>query len=111
MATGLVRAAFCSLLTESVDISERNKKSREDVRVFLEQVTEDSALKKFDDFATSLSSAIEKCVCSCISAAKTCRAKSVLREKLWRSFHQIRVKKLKDIWRKYYSTVNRELIL
>ena len=31
MATGLVRAAFCSLLTESVNLSERNKKSREDV--------------------------------------------------------------------------------
>ena len=31
-----------------------------------------------------------------------------MREKLWRSFHQIRVKKLKDIWSKYYSTVNRE---
>ena len=83
MSTGLVRAAFCSILTESVDLSERNKKVREDIRLFLDQLTENCMLKKFDDFATSLFSAIEQSVSSCISAAKTCRAKSVLREKLW----------------------------
>ena len=108
MSTGLVRAAFCSILTESVDLSERNKKVREDVRLFLDQLTENCMLKKFDDFATSLFSAIEQSVSSCISAAKTCRAKSVLREKLWRSFHQIRAKKLRDIWSKFYSVVKRK---
>jgi hypothetical protein len=48
-AGGLVRSAFCSILTESapVDSSPRNKKAREEVRLFLGQ-REDYVLKKFD---------------------------------------------------------------
>ena len=77
-------------------------------RVFLDQVTEDCMLHQFDEFAASLSSAVQHSVCSCISAAKTCRAKSVLRKKLWRSFHEVRSKELRDIWSKFYSAVKRE---
>lgn len=108
MSTGLVRAAFCSILTDSVDLSDRNTTARESVRVFLDQITEESRLKLFDAFAASLSSRIEQAVSSCVSAAKTVRAKSVLREKLWCSFHQIRTKDLKNIWDKFYSTVKIE---
>lgn len=109
MSTGLVRAAFCSILTESVDLSERNKKAREDIRLFLEEITEDVALRTFDDFSHKLSSTIERSVSSQIAAAKTCRAKSVLREKLWRSFHQLRSKELKTVWIQLASTLKREI--
>ncbi len=69
MSTGLVRAAFCSILTETVDLSDRNTKARDSIRVFLDQITEESALKRFDEFAASLSSEIELSVSSCVSAA------------------------------------------
>ena len=108
MSTGIVRAAFCSILTETVDLSDRNTKARDSVRVFLDQITEESSLKKFDEFAASLSSEVEQCVSSCVSAATTCRAKSILREKLWRSFHQLRFKNLVKIWSNFYDALGKK---
>ena len=87
MSTGLVRAAFCSFLTETVDLSDRNKKARDSVKVFLDQITDESARKKLDEFAALLCTEVEESVSSCVSAAPTCRAKSVLRQQLLRSFH------------------------
>ena len=48
MWTGLVRAAFCTLKTETIDLSERNKKARNSVSLFLDQIADESARKNFD---------------------------------------------------------------
>ena len=98
MATGLVRAALCSFLTEEtpIEMSERNKRAREGARNFLSQISDETYLVKFDDFAQLLFMAIDKCVCTCISSCKSNRARCVLMEKLWSSFHQLR---LADIWK------------
>lgn len=105
MAAGVVRAAFCSFLTESVDLSPRNTEAKKGVRVFLEEVAQDRHFGAFDDFTTS----IERCVTSEIRTATSCRAKSVLREKLWRSFHFLRLNELNEIWKKLYATLKKKL--
>ena len=108
MSTGLVRAAFCLFLTETVDLSDRNKKARDSVKVFLEQITDESARKKLDEFAALLCTEVEQSVSSCVSAAPTCRAKSVLRQQLLRSSHLLRCKNLMKIWGKLYDSMGRE---
>jgi hypothetical protein len=55
MATVLVRSAFCSILTESapVDLSPRNKKAREEVRLFLEDYVDVFAQRFFSTIELS----------------------------------------------------------
>ena len=108
MSTGLVRAAFCSFLTETVDLSDRNKKARDSVKIFLDQIIDESARKKLDEFAALLCTEVEQSVSSCVCAAPTCRAKSVLRQQLLRSFHLLRCKNLLKIWGKLYDSMGRE---
>ena len=66
MSTGLVRAAFCSFLTETVDLSDRNKKARDSVKVFLDQITDESARKKLDEFVALLCTEVEQSVSVCL---------------------------------------------
>ena len=87
MSTGLVRAAFCTFQTETIDLSERNKKARNSIRLFLGQIADESARKNFDKFAILLCTEVEQFTSSFVSAAPTCRTKSVLRGQLLLSFH------------------------
>ena len=111
MSTSLVRAALCSFITESHDrdLSERSKSASDSVRVFLDGLSDENAQQQleFDALATNLVYTIENCVCTAISSAQTCRAKSVLREQLWRAFHQLRIKELVDVWKRFYSATQR----
>ena len=82
MATGLVRAALCSILTDSdyLQDMERSKHAVEEVRQFIQAVNEDEPrLECFDKFASNLMKALEKCFFSCISNDGPCRSKSVKR--------------------------------
>lgn len=109
MSTSLVRAALCSFITESEDLSERSKSASDSVRVFLDELSGENPqpLPEFDQLATDLVTTIENCVCTAISSEQTCRAKSVLREHLWRAFHQLRIKELVDVWKRFYSVTKR----
>lgn len=89
-------------------MSERNKRAREDARQFLSQISDETYLVQFDDFAQLLFMAIEKCVCTCVSSCRSSRAKCILREKLWSSFHQLRVKELSDIWKVFFEKIKME---
>lgn len=116
MATGIVRAVLCSFLADTssenvstmYDVSERGRAAKESVQSFMGQLTEEATSKEFDSFATTLVSTISECICTTISSTTTCRSKEVLREKLWRSFHQVRVKVLVDLWKKFYTAIGRE---
>ena len=110
MATGLVRAALCSFLTDSsaLEVSERSKKAKEGVRYILTKITEDEFLVKFDGFAQTLFTAIDNCVCTEISSSRSTRAKCVLRERLWSSFHKLRQKELMDIWGKFFEMIGKD---
>ena len=92
MSTGVVRAAICSFLTDSDHLQhvDRSKMGKEQVRQFLQAITEnDSCLSVFDTFASSLLKVLEKCLYSSISTEVSCRSKSVKREKLWTAFHSL----------------------
>ena len=110
MATGLVRAALCSFVTEEsvVEVSERNKKAQERVQYILSKVNDEDFLVKFDEFAQSILQTIEKSVRTSISSATSIRAKCVLREKLWSNFHQLRVVELESIWKDFFKKAEEE---
>lgn len=100
MATGLVRAALCSILTDSDYLQDvdRSKHAVEDVRQFIQAISEEETrLELFDKFASSIMKALEKCFFSCISDGP-CRSKSVKREKMWSSFHQLRLGDIDKLW-------------
>ena len=93
MSTALVRVALCSLLTkadkECLRSVEGYREAKEEVRQFLQIITQDDAyLCKFDTFALSLIKMLEKCSFSCMSKNVQCRSKCVKREKMWSAFHQ-----------------------
>ena len=107
MSSSLVKAALCSFITESQDLSERSRNASDSVRVLLDELSEESLQREFDKLAADLVTTIENCVCTTVSSAQTCRAKSVLREQLWRAFHQLRIKELVDVWKKFYSATKK----
>lgn len=105
MASVVVRAALRSFVSDSAipQSSKRGMKAVASVENFLdEEIDQD----EFDIFAQTLHTAIEESVST--SATTKSRSKSVLREKVWRSFHQLRLKELVDIWRKYFETRGKE---
>ena len=100
MSTAVERSVLCSFLTDQdcLESVERVKQSTEEVRKFIQSITEDdSHLNQFDQFATSLMKLLEKCFFSCISN-DTCRSKYVQREKIWAAFHQLRIKEAAKLW-------------
>ncbi len=101
MAGGKVRAVLCSLITDNdhLDGFERSKAAKDDIRKFLTAVVEkDSCMNDFDEFASNLVKELERCFFTCVSAAVPFRSKQVKREKLWSSFHRLRVSKINVMW-------------
>ena len=101
MATALVRAALCSFLTDPdfLDDGECSKTAKEEVRKFLQAITEDDcSLNLFDKLAASLMKALEKCFFSCVSSHAVCRSKLVKREKAWSAFHLLRIGEVGKMW-------------
>ena len=101
MATGLVRAALCAILTDSDYLQdiERSRHAVEEVRQFIQAINEDEPkLERFDRFASNLMKALEKCFFGCISKDDPCRSKSVKREKIWSAFHQLRIGDAEKMW-------------
>ena len=89
MSTGIVRSCLCSFLTDSCyPVTERSKEAKQQVKEFIEAVTIESNQLVFDDFASKMIQAMERCFSSCSS---TCRSKSVKREKIWTAFHRMRM--------------------
>ena len=62
--------------------------------ILLSEISNKTYLVKFDNFTQSLFMSIIKCVCTCISSSTSNRARCVLWEKLWSSFHQLRLNEL-----------------
>lgn len=67
--------------------------------------SDETYLVQFDDFAQLLFMAIDKCVCICDSSCRSSRAKCILREKLWSSFHRLRLKELAGIWKVFIQKI------
>jgi hypothetical protein len=100
MAGGVLRAALCSILTDHdhLDGVERSKAAKDDVSQFLKAVIEkDSCMDVFDVFASCLVRELEKCFFTCVSDAPF-RSKHIKRERVWASFHHLRISKLKKMW-------------
>ena len=96
MSTGIVRSCLCSFLTDSCyPVTERSKEAKQQVKEFIEAVTIESNQLVFDDFASKMIQAMERCFSSCSS---TCRSKSVKREKIWTAFHRMRMTELAQTW-------------
>lgn len=100
MSTGVVRSALCSHLTDQgLDSVEHFRKIKEEVRQFVQVISQDDDhLSQFDAFASNLMKLLEKCFFSCISKDVECRSKYVQREKVWSAFHQLRLGGLNKLW-------------
>ena len=106
IASGLVRAAICSILTDSKfsEESERWRLSKQQVVEFLQQISSDEKMDQFDDFAGNLMKTLEKNFFASISTDN--RSKSVLREKLWIKFHYLRITELPKLWNGFSSDLS-----
>ena len=106
MASGLVRAAICSILMDSKfsEESERWRLSKQQVVEFLQQISSDEKMDQFDDFAGNLMKTLEKNFFASISTDN--RSKSVLREKLWIKFHYLRITELPKLWNGFSSDLS-----
>lgn len=94
MATGVVRSGLCNVLTdeEHLDEVDQSKKVKDEVRKFLQSLNDDEAsLERFDTFASNLMSALDRCISSCISTDTTFRTINVKKEKIWGTFHTVRL--------------------
>ena len=102
VAGGKVKAVLCCFLTgqDHLDSVDRAKAAKEDVRRFLAAAIESSS---FDEFAAQLVRELERCFFSCVSADAPFRSKHIKREKLWRSFHRIRVTKVEKMWQDLFQ--------
>lgn len=104
MASGLVRAALSSILTDNTftGISERSQTALSQVESVMEISSSEAYLNNFDEFAAELLSALENTFskgCSCAHST------SLTREKLWMNFHQARCTVLVDIWNKFTKSL------
>ena len=101
MASGNLKAALCSVLTDydHLDGVGRCKQAKDDVRKFMTAVMKnDSLMDIFDEFASNLIKELEKCFFSCISSDVPFRSKHMKREKIWKSFQKLRFNKLGKMW-------------
>ena len=107
MATGVVLAALCSILTDLDYLQDvdRSKHAVESVRQFIQSISKDETrLERFDEFASSIMKALEKCFFGCISDDGPCRSKNVKRERMWSSFHQLRLSDVEKLWCSLFET-------
>ena len=82
---------------------ERVRECREQICKFIQVINEDQALEIFDEFSSYLLSVLEKCFPTCLSSVGPCRSKSVQREKLWTTFHDLSVRELPKLWSDLFS--------
>ena len=84
-----VRGALGSILNEKT-ASERMGDVQEQVKKFLKAMADHtSSVSAFEAFCCRLIQCLEKCFLDCITNGN-CRSKSVLRERIWSSFHRLR---------------------
>ena len=80
--------------------SERWKAAKQQISEVLQGTSEDN----FDAFATKLMKTLEKRFFSTISTVT--RSRSVLREKMWTTFHQLRLSELPLIWTEFFPNMS-----
>ena len=92
MSSGIVRAAISSFSTNSDHLNDLEHVSilKDQVKDFLEAITDTKNDAKFDIFASTLVETLEKCLQSGITKDAACRSKCIKREKLWTGFNQLR---------------------
>ena len=101
MSSGVVRAALASFLTENTipESSLRGMKAKETVKQFL---SEETSQDEFDVFADSLLTTIEDRVSATILSGVN-SAKCLVREKVWTTFHKMRLNVLLNMWKTYFK--------
>ena len=107
MASGLVRGCLSSVLTDSTfsGRSQRGKEALEQVKCLLSKISEGNNIDAYDEFA-KLMDALERVYAS---ASSTCTGKIMLKERLWRQFHAVRLTKLCEIWTSFLATLKSNL--
>lgn len=99
---------MCSIDTKKdhLECVECCKIAKDDVRKFLKVIIEDeSCMTVFDEFfSAKLVKELETYFFSCVSLDVPVRFKHVKGEKLWRSFHQLRISKLSRIWHNLFQS-------
>ena len=87
MASGMVRAAISSFVTESKSSkgSDRWKMAKKEVTDFLQELSDYIRLTEFDSFAEALLQLLEKHLDT--AYAGCIRSRSVLKEKAWIEVH------------------------
>lgn len=100
MAGGLVRSAISAILTDSnfSKESERWKVAKQETVDFLQEISDDQGqrMTEFDEFAVKLMQLLEQHCTSALSGSS--RSRSVLKEKAWIAFHQLRISELPKVW-------------
>ena len=79
-------------------------KAAEEIKSFLSNTSEDeSQLGDLETFASRLLTLLENCFFSCLSSSQSSRSKCVQREKLWSSFHKLRLNEVDKLWQTFFS--------
>lgn len=101
MASGMVRSAVSSILTDTKfsDGSERWKVAKQQVTLFMMEISDEKRLTELDDFAVKLMKLLEKNFTS--ASTGKCRSRNVVREKTWIAFHQLRISELPKLWTQF----------
>ena len=108
MSSGVVRAAISSFITNSDHLHDLEHYSilKEQIKDFLEAITDAENDGKFDAFASTLIEALEKCLQSGITKDAVCHSKCIKREKLWTAFNQLRFNNIPKIWNDLFAHSN-----
>ena len=106
MSSGVMKAALSSFITESTipESSIRGATAKEAVERFLgEEIVQD----EFDRFTDRLFGTIEGNISTTISSNSSL-TRHLLKEKVWTSFHKLRLKDLPDLWESYFKKISKE---
>ena len=98
MASGMLRAAMWSILTDSdISDSEHCMEGKQQITECFQAMNNNHQLCSFDIFADTLMKTLEQHFYTCLLTEHSSLSISVLREKLWSTFHSNRINELPKI--------------
>ena len=101
-ASSILRSILGAYL-EKMGSSDRGRVAKQQIIDFLDATCQKEVLSDLEVFASSLLTLLENCFYSSLASSHLSRSKCIQREKLWVTFHRLRLDELNKIWEAFFS--------
>ena len=83
--------------------SDRGRVAKQQIIAFLGATYQKEVLRDMEVFASSLLTLLENCFYSSLASSHLSRSKCIQHEKLWVTFHRLRLNELSKVWEAFFS--------